>query len=235
MMWRSLLFNIAFWGWIAIVGLVGLIPSLLYRRCAFTVGKLWGKGSLWLLKTLCNINYEVMGKEHIPSGACIIASKHQSAWDTIIFWTLLDRPAYVLKKELIFLPVFGWYLLLLRNIYIDRSAGASAIKRILREATLRKNEHRPIIIFPEGTRTLPETTSTYHPGVAALYQHLDIPVIPVALNSGYLWKKNAFTKQAGKITIEFLPPIVAGLKNRDFMATLQSQIEDCCVKLKPAA
>ncbi len=228
---RSALFNISFWILIAILGLCGLPLILFYSPIVYTVSRLWGLGSLWLLRVLCNITYEVRGAENIPKGAAIIASKHQSAWDTIIFWILFKRPAYVLKRELIFLPVFGWYLVLLKNIYIDRKGGASTMKRMLREADARTKENRQIIIFPEGTRMAPGEQSTYHPGVAALYSHLKIPVVPVALNSGKLWKKNAFVKTPGLITIEFLPPIAPGLKNRDFLAILQKQIEEACQKL----
>ncbi len=231
---RSALFNIAFWAWIAIIGLTGLPLTCIYRPFSFTVARLWGLGSLWLLKILCNITYEVRGAEYIPAKPSIVASKHQSAWDTIIFWVLLTRPAFVLKKELIFFPIFGWYLLFLKNIYIDRKAGASAMKHMLREASLRSNEGRSIVIFPEGTRTLPGASSIYHPGVAALYQHLKVPVVPVALNSGQLWKKNAFTKTPGKVIIEFLPPIEPGLKGRDFLATLQEHIETESARLIPS-
>lgn len=184
-----------------------------------------------MLEVICKIKYEVRGLENIPKGSAIIASKHQSAWDTIIFWTLLECPAYVLKRELIFFPVFGWYLLLLKNIYIDRKSGASAMKKLLRQAGDRVKEGRHIVIFPEGTRTAPGSSAIYHPGVAALYQNLKIPVVPVALNSGFLWQKNAFTKKPGVIIIEFLENITPGMKNRDFLAKLQNVIEDRCQKL----
>jgi len=232
MLIRSAIFNVAFWGWIAVLGLAGLPISLVYRPFSHTVARIWGYGSLWLLHTLCNITYEVRGREHIPTGAALVASKHQSAWDTVIFWVLLNRPAYVLKRQLIFFPVFGWYLLLLKNIYIDRKAGASAMKLMLRQGTERIAENRPMVIFPEGTRTLPGSSSIYHPGVAALYQLLKIPVIPVALNSGLCWPKNAFVKTPGKIVIEFLPPIAPGMKGRDFLVTVQERIETKCEELR---
>ena len=228
---RSLLFNITFWAWIGFLGLGGLPLCLVYPPFAFAVGRAWGRGSLWLLRVLCGITHEVRGREHIPAGAAIIASKHQSAWDTIIFWTLFKRPAYVLKRELIYFPVFGWYLMLLKNIYINRKSGTAAMKRMLREAELLAREDRTLIIFPEGTRTLPGANVTYQPGTAALYQHLKLPVVPVALNSGRLWQKNAFVKKPGVITIEFLENITPGLKNRDFMAKLQNVIEEKCQKL----
>lgn len=228
---RSALFNVFFWGYILLLGVFGLPISAIYRPFSFVMGRAWGVGSLWLLKVFCNITYEVRGIENIPQGAALIASKHQSAWDTIIFWALLKRPAYVLKRELIFFPIFGWYLLLLKNIYINRQSGTSAMKKMLRQASERVKENRPIIIFPEGTRTPPGAVSIFHPGVAALYSHLDIPVVPVALNSGKLWQKNAFVKKPGIITIEFLENITPGMKNRDFLQKLQNIIEDKCQRL----
>lgn len=233
---RSLLFNIAFWLLIAFIGLGGLPVTLVYRPFAFVVARGWANGSLWLLRVFCNITYQVKGREHIPLSPAIIASRHQSAWDTIIFWVLLKDPAFILKHELIYFPVFGWYLVLLKNIYIDRSSGASAMKKMLREAKERIQANRSIIIFPEGTRTLPGSSGTYHPGIAALYQNLKIPVIPVALDSGLLWQKNAFVKKPGIITIEFLPPILpsnatATQKSRDFLVHLQKTIEDSCNSL----
>jgi 1-acyl-sn-glycerol-3-phosphate acyltransferase len=221
---RSALFNIAFWSWIGILG-IGLPVALIYRPFVFVIARLWAHGTLWLLRVLCGITHEVRGRQYMPEGASLIACKHQSAWETIVFWTLLRRPAFVLKRELIFFPVFGWYLILLKCIYIDRKGGTKALKSMLREAEIRKQENRPIVIFPEGTRIRPGEPSTYHPGVAALYHHLELPVVPVALNSGLLWKKNAFVKTPGKIIIEFLPPIAPGMKSREFLKTLKEHID----------
>lgn len=228
---RSLIFNIGFWLWIAVLGLCSLPFCLAYRPLTLKIAKIWAYGSLWFLRITCGITHVVKGQENIPKGAAIIASKHQSAWDTIIFWTLLDNPSYVLKRELLFFPVFGWYLLLLKSIYINRKSGASAIKRMLRDADRCKKEAGQIVIFPEGTRTAPGSNPVYHPGIAALYQHLDLPVVPVALNSGLLWSKNAFTKKPGVITIEFLENITPGMKSRDFLTKLENIIEENCRKL----
>lgn len=225
MILRSALFNVAFWVWIFILGMAGLPVCLVYRPFAFTVSRIWAAGTLWLLRVLCHVTYEVRGKQNIPKGAALIASKHQSAWDTVIFWTLLQNPSYVLKRELIFIPVFGWYLLLLKCIYIDRKSGASAMKRMLRESRARTDEGRSVIIFPEGTRMAAGVSGTYHPGVAALYQHLNLAVTPVALNSGLHWGKNSFIKTPGLITIEFLPPIPPGLKSREFLPLLKERVE----------
>jgi 1-acyl-sn-glycerol-3-phosphate acyltransferase len=230
---RSALFNALFWIWIAVLGLCALPISCVYQPFTYRVARTWARGTLWLLRVLCGITYEVRGREYIPHGTCIVASKHQSAWDTVIFWLVLDDPAYVLKRELIFFPVFGWYLLLLKSIYIDRKSGSAALKRMLRESKDRVAAGRPIVIFPEGTRTAPGASTTYHPGVAALYNSLGLPVVPVALNSGLYWPKNAFVKTPGKIIVEFLPAIAPGLKGRDFLAKLQETVEGASRALLP--
>lgn len=225
MLLRSTLFNALFWIWIAVLGLCALPITLLYPPFAFTVSRIWAWGAMLLLRICCNITYEVRGLENLPKEACLIASKHQSAWDTIIFWRVIPRPVYVLKRSLIYLPIFGWYLLFLRSIYIDRKSGGKALKIMVAQSIDRLKRGCSIIIFPEGTRTPPGTNSTYQPGVAALYQQLNVPVVPVALNSGYYWSKNAFVKRPGRITIDFMPPLMPGMKSRDFLNTLQSTIE----------
>ena len=222
---RSALFNIAFILVTCVIGFFGLPFSFASRRYAVCVAQAWTYTTIWLLKVICGITYDIRGRENLPQGPVLIASKHQSAWDTVIYWMLLKRPVFVLKRELIFIPIFGWQLLLLGSIYIDRKAGASAMKRMLREAKARVADHSSIIIFPEGTRTVPGTVNTYHPGVAALYQSLNIPVVPVALNSGQHWGKKAFVKKPGVIVLEFLPPIAPGMKGRDFLPLLQERIE----------
>ncbi|MEI7670091.1 MAG: lysophospholipid acyltransferase family protein, partial [Pseudomonadota bacterium] len=161
---RSLIFNILFWLLIFILGILGLPFSLIYRPFVFKVAKAWSFASLWLLRVICNITYQVNGKENIPTGRSLIAAKHQSAWDTIIFWALLENPSFVLKRELIYFPVFGWYLILLKNIYIDRKSGINAIKKMIKEAKEIIASGRAIVVFPEGTRTLPNASSVYQPG-----------------------------------------------------------------------
>ncbi len=228
---RSLLFNIGFWLATFIIGTLGLPFAIAYRPFAFIVARIWALTALWLLRVICGITYEIRGKEYIPQGAALLASKHQSAWETIVFWALLRRPIFVLKRELIYIPVFGWQLLLLKSIYIDRSSGASAMKHMLRQAKARTDENSTVVIFPEGTRIAPGTNSAYHPGIAALYNHLQLPVIPVALNSGFYWGRNAFTKTPGVIKVEFLPPILPGMKTREFLPLLQSRIETASAAL----
>ncbi len=189
-------------------------------------GRPWAAGALWLARVILNIRYEIKGIENLTNSPVIYASKHQSAWDTAIFLLLLNRPTYVLKRELLRIPLWGWYLWRMGMIAIDRSAGASAIKHMIRDAKERVAQGRTIVIYPEGTRTRPNAEPNYHPGVVALYSQLGVPVVPVALNSGVFWGKDAFIKKAGTITISFLPPIAAGMPKSEFLPRLQAAIEN---------
>lgn len=204
---------------------------MISSKASLYSGAPWAKGVLWLLKICCGITHEVRGMEHISETPVIYASKHQSAWETVAFLTLLHHPAYVLKRELLRIPLWGWYLWRMKMIAIDRAAGASSLKKMVKQAKAAVADNRPIVIFPEGTRTRPGTTTRYHPGTAALYGFLRLPVVPVALNSGCYWSKNAFLKRPGRIIVEFLPPIPAGLPTEEFSATLERTIETASQKL----
>ena len=154
------------------------------------------------------------------------ACKHQSAWDTMIFALLLRHPSFVMKKSLKRIPLFGWFLARSGMVAIDRSAGASALKGMLRDAREMIAKGRAVIIFPEGTRTAPGKSLPYHPGVFALYRDLGLPTVPIALNSGLYWRRDAFLKRPGKIVMEILPPIPPGLPRKAFMAQLEAGIEE---------
>lgn len=228
---RSFIFNLCFIAWAFLASLIFAPLFLLGPRAAQMSGRPWAKGALFLARVICGIRHEIRGMEHMPRGPVIVASKHQSAWDTIIFLVLLERPAYVLKRELLRLPFWGWYLWRMQMIAIDRTAGASSIKHMLRQAKAALADHRPIVIYPEGTRTRPGAPPHYHPGVVALYQSLGVPVVPVALNSGVYWGKNAFFKKPGTIVIEFLPPLPPGLDKKEFQRRLESEIETASQRL----
>ncbi len=228
---RSLAFNITFFAWAFIAAILFIPLFAISTRAAQMVGKPWGEGSLFLARIFCGIKYEIRGKENIPSTPVIYASKHQSAWDTIIFLTLFPRVAYVLKKELLRLPFWGWYLWRMKMIAIDRSAGASSLKQLIRDSKTALGEGRSIVIFPEGTRTKPNAAPDYQSGITAMYSSLGAPVVPVALNSGVYWGKNAFFKKSGTIIIEFLPVIPAGLAKKEFIERLQNEIETASNRL----
>jgi 1-acyl-sn-glycerol-3-phosphate acyltransferase len=222
---RSIAFNIAFFAW-AFISAIMFIPFfVISSRASLNAGKPWADFSLLLARIFCGIKYEVRGRENIQNTPVIYASKHQSAWDTIIFLNLFPNVAYVLKKELLRLPFWGWYLWRMKMIAIDRSAGSSSIKQIIRDGKAALAEGRPIVIFPEGTRKKLGETPDYQSGITALYSSLATTVVPVALNSGVYWGKNAFFKTPGTIIIEFLPPIPPGLTKKEFIERLQNDIE----------
>ncbi len=224
----SLLFNIAFHGWTAVTCLVFLPFVLLFggNSAVHPLARLWVRVSFVLLKIFCRIDYEIGGLERLPRQPCLVAPKHQSAWDTMIFALLIDEPCYVIKRELTQVPMFGLALLRAGMIPVDRTGGGKALKAMVATAKQRRAEGRTILIFPEGTRTAPGERRPYHPGVAAVYRELGVPVIPVALNSGLYWPRRGFIKRPGRIRLEFQPPIEAGLPRRDFMRRLEDSIEN---------
>ena len=229
---RSLAFNLAFFAWAFISAILFAPFFIASPKIAQKVGKWWAKPCLFFARVFCGIKYEVRGRENIQNFPVIYASKHQSAWDTIIFFaTIQPNLAYVLKKELLKLPFWGWYLWRMKMIAIDRKSGASSIKQLVRDGKTALAEGRPIVIFPEGTRTLPNTKPEYHAGVTAMYSALGVPVVPVALNSGVYWGKNAFFKKSGTIIIEFLPSIPANLPKKEFAERLERDIESASNKL----
>ncbi len=225
---RCWLFNLLFYSMTATLAFVALPMLLLPRPAVLKVAWLWGFLATWLARHVCGIRLEVRGRENLPEGPVVVAAKHQSAYDTVIYHLLLNEPIFVLKKELLFLPLFGLYLWRKGSVAIDRSAGASAMKQLIRQAKERIVAGHPLIIFPEGTRTNPDAENPpYHPGVAALYTQLDVPIVPVATNSGLCWGKNAAWKRSGTVVVEFLEPIQPGeMDRKTFMKTLQSRIEN---------
>jgi 1-acyl-sn-glycerol-3-phosphate acyltransferase len=228
---RSLLFNFAFYLWTASILILGLPILLLPYPATYGFGRFWVRVSLWLLKHLIGLDHQARGLDHLLKGRAIYAVKHQSAWDTLIFALYLHLPAYVLKRELIYLPLFGLYLLRAGMIPVDRQGRAGALKRMLAAARRRRDEGRDLLIFPEGTRVPVGKQRPFHPGVAALYGHLDMPVVPVALNSGLFWGRRAFNKRPGRITLEFLPAIEPGLPRKAFMSELEQRLETACQRL----
>jgi len=229
--WRSLFFNLCFFLWAMLASLIFAPLFLVSVHAAQKAGRPWALGALWLAKKICGITYEVRGEQYRTHLPCIYASKHQSAWDTVVFLVLLKRPAYVLKRSLLRIPLWGWYLWRMQMIAIDRSAGASAMKHMIKQAKAALHDDRQIVIYPEGTRMRPNTAPNYHPGTTALYSFLHVPVMPVALNSGYYWGKDAFLKRPGKIILEFLPPIAPGMEKAEFSALLEKTIETASQKL----
>ena len=169
--------------------------------------------------------------EHLPAGPCIVASKHQSAWDTLVFSILVDGPGYVFKRELMKIPLFGWYARAAGCVPIDRAGGAAALRRLIEDARRVLAEGRKIVIFPEGTRVAPGKRHPHHPGTAALYARLGVPVVPVAVNSGLFWGRRTFLKAPGRIVLEFLPPIPPGMPRKVFAVELEERIHAASMRL----
>ncbi len=194
--------------------------------------KVWAQVSLWVLEKLCSIKYEIRGLENLPkqnssSKGFIVACKHQSMWETIVFHLIFNRPVYSWKKELTKIPFYGWFLKVMSGITIDRKGGAKALKNLLSQAKKYTDHNQNIILFPQGTRTPIDAGTVDYPyqiGIAAIYHHLQVEVVPAALNSGIYWNKKG-TKKSGTIILEFLPPIKAGLEKKEFLQKLETAIE----------
>jgi 1-acyl-sn-glycerol-3-phosphate acyltransferase len=229
---RSAAFLIASYTWTAALIVLYLpLLALLRRQQLQPFAAFWCRGVIALARWLCGIRYRIEGREHLAAGPLIVAAKHQSAWDTLIFHQLLADPCYVLKRELLRIPLFGLYLARLGSIPVDRDAGFRAIKTLLPAVAERLAEGAQIIVFPEGTRVTPGVPQPYHPGIAALYSRFDAPVTPVALNSGLFWGRNAFLRYPGEITVEVMPPVPRGLSREAFLALLQQRIEQATDRL----
>jgi 1-acyl-sn-glycerol-3-phosphate acyltransferase len=222
---RAFAFNVVFFAWTAILGTVGLPFLFTPRRATMRFGRFWAASVLVLLRLIVGLAHEIRGLDRVPRSGCIIAMKHQSAWDTLILPVVLGDPAVVLKRELLLLPFFGWYAGRAGSIAIDRSAGAGTLRRMLVKARPVAAAGRPIVIFPEGTRVAPGERRSYQPGVAALYQALALPLVPAAVNSGLYWGRRSFFKRKGRIILEFLDPIPPGRTRPRLMAELERRIE----------
>jgi 1-acyl-sn-glycerol-3-phosphate acyltransferase len=228
---RAIFFNIAFYLWTAIIGIVGLPVLLAPRRTVMHFGRTWSAVTLWLLGAIVGLRHELRGVENLPAGGGIIAMKHQSAWDTLVLPILFDDVAVVIKKELTLLPLYGWYVCRAGSIPVDRKGGAAALKRMVAVAAAAAADGRLIAIFPEGKRSAIGERRPYHPGVAALYSQLDLPLIPVAVNSGLYWGRRSFMKRRGRIVVEILPPFPPGLPRRKVMGELEQRIEEATSRL----
>jgi 1-acyl-sn-glycerol-3-phosphate acyltransferase len=222
---RSLVFTVVLYGSIAFSGVV-LAPVLLGpMRWSLAYARLWAWGVRAGFSAICDVTVEVRGLEHRPIGPALIAAKHQGMFDVVVPFTFLDEPCFVMKKELMVLPFFGWFARKMKMIPVDRQAHAKALRKLVADARARLAEGRQIIIFPEGTRTQPGAQGDYKPGVAALYRDLGLPCHLIATNSGQCWPAHGFLRRPGKVVFEFLEPIPAGLKRAEFMVELERRIE----------
>lgn len=228
---RSLCFNVGWYAGTVMIALAGAPILLLPRRAVVAWARFWIRFCLWWLEVTVGLSHRVRGLERLPPGPAIIASKHQSSWETLAYTVLFPDSAIVLKRELLFIPVVGWAMARAGNIAVERGDGAKALRGLLRQAKAVVAEGRSILIFPEGTRVAVGGEQPYQVGTAALYRQLGVPVVPVALNSGLFWGRRRFVKRPGVIDVEVLAAIPPGLSRDDFMTTLRERIEGATARL----
>ncbi|MFT3995830.1 MAG: lysophospholipid acyltransferase family protein [Asticcacaulis sp.] len=228
---RSVVFIVWLYGLVVLVGIFGVPFMLLSRGIAVGAVKFWAHSVLWGLRWICGVKVEFRGLEHRPDGAALIAGKHLSMLDTIAPFVILKDPCYVLKKELTYLPFFGWYIWRTQMIPVQRKDAAKALKAMVVDARDRLAHQRQIVIFPEGTRSELDADPDYKPGVAALYRDLAFPCHLLATNSGQCWPAHGITRTPGTVVFEFLPPVPAGLKRGEFMGEIKSRIEAASTQL----
>ena len=228
---RSLLYAFAFYVATALFLLLGSWLLLAPRAWAMQGLRLHGLVCTWLLRVFCGTRLEVRGREKIPDGACLIIAKHQSAWDTFALLALFRDPAVVLKDELKWIPVYGWFCLKFKHILVKRDRAAAALKQMLSDGKQRVGEDRQVLIFPEGTRHTPGAPPDYKPGYVALYEGLGVPAIPLALNSGLYWPRRSLRRYPGTIVVEILDPIAPGMRRAEFRKTVELRIEAACDRL----
>ena len=223
---RSLLFNVAFY-LNTLVQMIVFTPIyfLSPRKKAWWIAKNWARSNLWLQKLIAGTESRIEGLENLPEGSFILAPKHQSLWDTIAFYPYLDDPVYILKRELTWIPLFGWYVMKMRMIAIDRASRSRALKQAMAIGRERMAEGRQLIIYPEGTRRPPGAEPAYKWGITELYAGLNVPVVPVAHVAGLYWPRRKFLRHPGTIHARFLKPIEPGLSKEAFHARLVAETE----------
>lgn len=222
---RSLLFNAAFYISTLVLMVVWLPVLVLPRRWSWHVVPFWARLNIAALRWIAGIEVDVRGRENIPEGGFIVAAKHQSALETFALVPLFRDPTFILKRELRYIPIFGWYTARMKQIPVDRGKKSKALSAMTRHARVAIDEGRQILIFPEGTRRPAGAEPHYKYGVVHLYKELGCKVLPVALNTGLFWPRRGFLRFPGKVVFEILPPIEPGLSPSEFSATLVREVE----------
>lgn len=221
---RSLLFQLAFYINIT-VRMIVLSPIYFLMPRSYRIPKAWAASSNWLMDRIVGARFEVEGAEHLPKGPAIIAPKHQSAWDTFMLLPWMHDPVYILKRELFWLPLFGWYMKKQRLIPVNRAAKGRAMADVMKRTAAALSTGRQLIIYPEGTRRPPGAEPVYKHGIARLYRELRVPVVPIVMHPGLFWPKNAWRRYPGRFKVRVLPPIEPGLPQDVFMETLIATME----------
>jgi 1-acyl-sn-glycerol-3-phosphate acyltransferase len=230
---RSLVFSALFYANLLVHMIVALPTLVLPYPVLRAFIRSYARSSLWLLRVICGTEVSWRGTENIPRGSCIVACKHQSAWETFALYAVLEDPIYILKRELMWIPLFGWYTWKAGLIPVDRSAGMAALSRMTARAQRAFTGPRPrqLVIFPEGTRRAPGASPSYKPGIVHLFARAGLPCVPAALNSGLFWPRRSLVRRPGTIIVEFLPPIAAGFDRTGFLAHVRDAIEEASARL----
>ena len=232
---RSIFFNLLFYLILLILMIFGAPAMLGGRRGIFALANVWRAASVWLLETVCGLKVEYRGIENIPAGGVIIAAKHQSFLETFALLKYAPDFAIILKRQLAYIPFFGLYLIVSKQIAIDRARGRQALQQIEEASRSVLAAGRQIFIYPEGTRRPPGAPANYKPGVAVVYAANSAPCLPVAVNTGLYWRRRGFLRRPGLAVIEYLPPIPPGLGRKAFAVRLQNEIEAACNRLNAEA
>jgi len=232
---RSLVFNVLFYLVLAFWVIVGIPTYLMPRWAIMNIARYWARSSIWLMRVICNIKVEYRGLEKIPKGPLIVASKHQSMWETFALLQFFDRPLFIYKRELAWIPFFGWYLIKAKMIGVDRGGGMRSLMEMARRAPEEIRRGRQLIIFPEGTRTAVDAPPGYKTGVGQIYVNSRVACLPVALNSGLFWPRRTFMRYPGTLVVEFLDPLPPGLPRNEFTARVSTVIEDATNRLVATA
>lgn len=222
---RSFLFQILFYLTTALMMIV-LSPIYFLTPRSYVIPKAWASAGNWLMKVVVGATFEIEGLEHLPKTAAIIAPKHESAWDTFMLMPSIADPVYILKRELFWIPLFGWYMKKQRLIPVNRAAKGKAMAGVMERTHKELSTDRQLIIYPEGTRRPPGAEPVYKNGIARLYRELQVPVVPIVMHPGLFWPKNALARYPGHFKIKILPPIEPGLAQGEFLDTLITRMEE---------
>jgi len=228
---RSVAFNLLFYLNTLFYLIVALPTFFMPYRAIIAVARAWGRANLTLLRVVAGIDVEVRGREKISKGPIIVAAKHQSAWETFALLPLFDNPVFILKRELQWIPIFGWLTIKARMVPVDRGGGSQALNAMTERARIELADNRQLIIFPEGTRRPAGAEPRYKFGVAHLYAAAGVPCVPVALNSGLFWPRRSIRRFPGTVMVEILDPILPGLDKDAFFKRLQNDIETATARL----
>ena len=220
---RSVLFNLYFFGFTFILTLIATVLRFVAPGRVLGFARFWARSMIWGARAICGIRMEVSGQENLPPGPAVIASRHESAFDIVAWLVLVPSACFVVKKERVQIPLFGGLIVASQMIPVDREAGGSAIRALLRGGARAKKAGRQIVIFPEGTRAEPGIPLPLHPGVAALATHTGLPIVPVMTDSGRCWGKRAFRKRAGTIHIAIRPALVPNIGRDALFAALRTE------------